>query len=177
MLFMAIPAWVVAQQPSQQAGAAPLFKQEQLEQILAPIALYPDDLLVQIFMASTYPLEIVQAARWVKANPNLKGDQLAKALEQQSWDPSVKSLVNFPDVLNMMNDKLDWTQQLGDAVLAQQKDVMAAVQRLRKKAYDTGNLKTTKEQVVKVESPAAQPSGQAAPSPILSLSPISPSSP
>ena len=151
ILSVAAPTWVCAQEASQQTGAAPLFKQEQLEQIVAPIALYPDDLLAQIFMASTYPLEIVQAARWVKANPSLKGDQLTKALEQQSWDPSVKSLVNFPDVLAMMNDKLDWTQELGDAVLAQQKDLMAAVQRLRQKAQAAGNLKTTNEQKVIVE--------------------------
>jgi hypothetical protein len=151
ILSMAAPTWVCAQEASQQTGAAPLFKPEQLEQIVAPIALYPDDLLAQIFMASTYPLEIVQAARWVKANPSLKGDQLTKALEQQSWDPSVKSLVNFPDVLAMMNDKLDWTQELGDAVLAQQKDLMAAVQRLRQKAQAAGNLKTTNEQKVIVE--------------------------
>ncbi len=151
ILSVAAPTCVFAQQAAQQTSGAPLFKPEQLEQIVAPIALYPDDLLAQIFMASTYPLEIVQAARWVKANPNLKGDQLTKALEAQNWDPSVKSLVNFPDVLAMMNDKLDWTQQLGDAVLAQQKDVMAAVQRLREKAQAAGNLKTTNEQKVIVE--------------------------
>ena len=166
VLWMAAPTGAFAQQSTQQTSGAPLFKPEQLEQIVSPIALYPDELLAQIFMASTYPLEIVQAARWVKANPGLKGDQLAKALEQQNWDPSVRSLVNFPEVLNMMNEKLDWTQQLGDAVLAQQKDVMAAVQRLRKKAYDAGNLKTTKEQVVKVDTAyeAAQPSGAGVPS-------------
>ncbi|HME44855.1 MAG TPA: DUF3300 domain-containing protein [Syntrophorhabdales bacterium] len=151
VLWMAAPTCGFAQETAQQPGGAPLFKPEQLEQIVAPIALYPDDLLAQIFMASTYPLEIVQAARWVKANPNLKGDQLTAGLEKQNWDPSVKSLVNFPDVLNMMNDKLDWTQQLGDAVLAQQKDLMAAVQRLRQKAQVAGNLKTTNEQKVIVE--------------------------
>jgi len=101
---------------------------EQLEALVAPIALYPDSLLVQVLMASTYPLEVVQAARWAKANTSLKGDQLDAALEKQNWDPSVKSLVNFPQVLTMMNDKLDWTQQLGDAMLSQQKEVMAAVQ-------------------------------------------------
>jgi len=86
------------------------FSQEQLEQILAPIALYPDSLLTQVLMASTYPLEIVQADRWVKQNKDTKGDALAKALEAQRWDPSVKSLVNFPQVLAMMNEKLDWTR-------------------------------------------------------------------
>jgi len=91
------------------------FKQEELDQILAPIALYPDNLLSQVLMASTYPLEVVQAERWQKADKSLKGDALAQALEKQDWDPSVKSLVNFPDVLTMMSEKLDWTQKLGDA--------------------------------------------------------------
>jgi len=136
---------------SQEAGEKPAFKQEELDQILAPIALYPDSLLTQILMASTYPLEVVQADRWAKQNKDMKGDALAKALEAQPWDPSVKSLVNFPQVLTMMSEKLDWTQKLGDAFLAQQKDVMNTVQILRKKAYDSGNLKTTKEQTVVIE--------------------------
>ncbi len=127
------------------------FPQEQLDQLLAPVALYPDSLLTQILMASTYPLEVVKAMNWVKQNRDLKGDALTAALEKQQWDPSVKSLVNFPDVLQMMNDKLDWTQQLGDAFLAQQQDVMKSVQRLRGKAQAEGNLKTTKEQKVVVE--------------------------
>ena len=118
---------------------------------MAPIALYPDSLLAQIFMASTYPLEVVQAARWVKANKNLKGDALTAALEKENWDPSVKSLVNFPQVLDMMNEKLDWTQKMGDAFLAQQKDVMDTVQKLRVKAQAEGNLKTTQQQKVVVE--------------------------
>jgi hypothetical protein len=136
---------------SQQAPPPKVFKAEELEQILAPIALYPDSLLTQIMMGSTYPLEIVQADRWAKQNKDMKGDTLAKALEAQPWDPSVKSLVNFPQVLAMMSEKLDWTQKLGDAFLAQQKDVMGTVQKLRAKAQASGNLKTTKEQVVKVE--------------------------
>jgi hypothetical protein len=131
----------------------PAFKPEELDQLLAPIALYPDTLLAQIFMASTYPLEVVQADRWAKQNKGLKGDALTAALEQQLWDPSVKSLVNFPQVLGMMSEKLDWTQKLGDAVLAQQKDVMEAVQGLRRKAMDAGTLKTTAEQKVVVEQP------------------------
>ncbi|MEN6616368.1 MAG: DUF3300 domain-containing protein [Syntrophorhabdus sp.] len=134
-------------------GTAPskVFKAEELEQILAPIALYPDDLLTQMLMASTYPLEIVQAERWAKQNKSKKGDALAKALEAQPWDPSVKSLVNFPDVLIMMSEKLDWTQKVGDAFITQQKDVLATVQKLREKAKASGNLKTTKEQVVKTD--------------------------
>ncbi|WAC09060.1 MAG: DUF3300 domain-containing protein [Thermodesulfobacteriota bacterium] len=129
----------------------PAFSQEQLDQMLAPIALYPDSLLAQILMASTYPLEIVYAARWLEQNKNLKGDALAKALEAQPWDPSVKSLVQFPQVLDMMNQKLDWTGTLGDAFLAQEKDVMGTVQKLRAKAEAKGNLKTTSEQKVIVE--------------------------
>jgi Protein of unknown function (DUF3300) len=131
------------------------FKPEEIEQFVAPIALYPDSLVSQILMASTYPLEVVQADRWAKANKTLKGEALTKALEAQSWDPSVKSLVNFPQVLAAMSEKLDVTLKLGDAFLAQQKDVMNAIQRLRAKAQAQGNLKTTKEQTVIVEPPAA----------------------
>lgn len=133
----------------------PVFKPEEIDQLVAPIALYPDSLVSQILMASTYPLQVVEAARWVKASPSLKGDKLTAALEKNSWDPSVKSLVNFPPVLSMMDAKLDWTQKLGDAVLAQQKDVMDSVQRLRAKAKEAGQLKTTQEQKVSVE-PATQ---------------------
>jgi hypothetical protein len=133
---------------SQDTGDGKKFKQEELDQMLAPVALYPDTLLSQILMASTYPLEVVEAARWAKDNRDLKGDELAKALESQPWDPSVKSLVNFPQVLDMMDSKLDWTQKLGDAFLAQQKDVMGTVQNLRQKASGTGNLNTTSEQKV-----------------------------
>jgi Protein of unknown function (DUF3300) len=147
-------------QGAAQAQPVP-FKPEELEQIVAPIALYPDALLAQIFMASTYPLEIVQAARWSKEHPDVKGDAVAKEMEKQPWDPAVKSLVAFPDVLTMMNEKLDWTQKLGDAFLAQQKDVMDAVQRLRTKAKDAGNLKSSKEQTVKTEpAPAGAPAPQ-----------------
>jgi hypothetical protein len=132
-------------------GGDKSFKQEELEQLVAPIALYPDSLVAQILMASTYPFEVVQAGKWAKKNKDLKGDALTKALEKENWDPSVKSLVNFPQVLDMMNDKLDWTQKLGDAFLAQQKEVMDTVQKLRAKAEAEGNLKTTKEQKVVVE--------------------------
>ena len=145
-LSLVVPAGVLAQ-----GSSKPVFKQEEVEQLVAPIALYPDDLVVQILMASTYPLEVVEAARWQKANSSLKGNQLTSALEKQTWDPSVKSLVNFPSVLAMMNEKLDWTQKLGDAFLAQQKDVMNAVQKLRARAQAQGNLKTTKEQKVVVQ--------------------------
>jgi Spy/CpxP family protein refolding chaperone len=145
--FVAVPPITL----SQQAAGAPVFKQEELDQLAAPIALYPDSLISQILMASTYPLEVVQADRFAKQNASLKGDALTKALEAQNWDPSVKSLVNFPQVLTMMSEKLDWTQKLGDAFLAQEKAVLDTIQSLRAKAQASGNLKTTKEQTVIVE--------------------------
>jgi uncharacterized protein DUF3300 len=155
------------------------FKPEELDQLVAPIALHPDALVAQILMASTYPLEVVQAARLVKDKPDLKGDQLNDALKQYAWDDSVKSLVFFPQVLAMMNEKLDWLQKVGDAFLAQQQDVMAAVQRLRARAQAAGQLKSTPEQKVITEPGAAStspapagapatappPAGQTAPPP------------
>ena len=118
----------------------PAFTQQELDQMLAPIALYPDSLLSQILMASTYPLEVVEAARWSKANPNLKGEQAVQAVAQNSWDPSVKSLAAFPQILMMMDEKLNWMERLGDAFLAQQQQVMDTVQSLRQKASAAGNL-------------------------------------
>jgi hypothetical protein len=154
----------LAGSPAWAADEPPPFSPEELEQIVAPIALYPDSLLAQVFMASTYPLEVVQAARFAKENPGLKDEALAEALKGHDWDASVESLVSFPQVLAMMDEKLDWTQKLGDAFLAQQKEVMAAVQRLRAKAKAEGNLESTNEQTVKVE-PALSPeaTGQQAP--------------
>ena len=147
--LMAAPPWAFAQDTEGAPSAA--FPREQLEQILAPIALYPDELIAQILMASTYPLEVVQADRWVRQNKGLQGDALADALEKQDWDPSVKSLANFPQVLQMMSERLDWTQKLGDAFLAQENDVMDTVQVLRRRAEAAGNLNTTQEQKVVVE--------------------------
>jgi hypothetical protein len=126
-------------------------KSEELDQLVAPIALYPDTLLAQVLMASTYPLEVVNAERWASTNKSLKGDQLKAAVDKQSWDQSVKSLVATPSVLEMMSSKLDWTQKLGDAVLAQQADVMDAIQRLRSKAHARNKLTTTKQQKVTVQ--------------------------
>jgi Protein of unknown function (DUF3300) len=144
-----------AQAPIQPATAvAPdqqLLTAEQLDQLVAPVALYPDALLAEILMASTYPLEVVQADRWARENKKLKGDALKVAADKQSWDNSLKSLVATPSVLSMMSDKLDWTQKLGDAVLAQQADVMDAIQRLRAKAQAQNTLKTTNEQIVTVK--------------------------
>jgi hypothetical protein len=125
--------------------APPPFKAEELEQLAAPVALYPDELLTQIMMASTYPLEVVQAARWMESRKKQKPEQIQAEAEKQPWDPSVQALTAFPDVLDMMNTKLDWTQKLGDAVLAQQKDFMAAVQHLRKQAEAAGNLKSSEQ--------------------------------
>ena len=146
VLCLALPALIFAQE-----AQAKTFKQEELDQLLAPIALYPDTILTQILIASTYPLEVVEAERWVKKNKKLKENALKAALEKQPWDTSVKALVPFPKVLTMMSEKLDWTKKLGDAFLAQQKDVMDTVQRLRGKALAAGNLKSTKEQEVKKE--------------------------
>ena len=142
IVLTALP-WARAQE-----GGATEFKKEEIEQLVAPIALYPDALVAQILMASTYPLEIVSAARWSKANPSVKDKALEDAMQKQTWDPSVKSLTAFPSVLAMLNDKLDMTQKLGDAFLGQQKEVMAAIQTLRAKADKAGNLKSGKEQKV-----------------------------
>jgi hypothetical protein len=128
------------------------FTPEQLDQLLAPIALYPDALLSQTLMAATYPLEVVEAARWTQANPNLKSDAAVAAVKDKSWDVSVKSLVAFPQTLAMMSNNLDWTQKLGDAMIGQQKDVADAIQRLRAKAAAAGNLKTTPQQKVTTQT-------------------------
>ena len=136
--------------PAAQSG--PAVPQEELDKLLAPIALYPDALIAQILMASTYPLEVVEAARWSKANPSVKDKALEDAMQKQSWDPAVKALTAVPQVLKQMNENLSWTQKLGDAFLADQKAVMTTVQTLRGKAQAAGNLKTTPEQVVKTET-------------------------
>jgi hypothetical protein len=148
VLLMAIPSPIFAQDSK---TAPKKFSQEELDQVLAPIALYPDSLLAHVFIAATYPLEVVMADRWVSQNKNLKGDELNNAVSKQPWDASVKALVPFPDVLSMMGQKLDWTQMVGDAFLAQQGDVMDTVQKLRKRASEAGNLKSTEQQKVIVE--------------------------
>ncbi|MBN9085298.1 MAG: DUF3300 domain-containing protein [Reyranella sp.] len=129
-------------------GDSKNFKPEELDQLLAPIALYPDSLLSQILMASGYPLEVVEAARWSKANPNLKGDAAVNAVKDKDWDTSIKSLVAFPDVLKQLNEHLDWTQKLGDAMIGQESDVADSIQRLRAKASAAGNLQSTPQQAV-----------------------------
>ncbi len=157
ILVLATPSCALGQPPLPSspppagAPAAPTFQREELDQLLAPIALYPDALLAQILMAATYPLEVVQAARWVQANPNVQTPQLEAMMQQQPWDPSVKSLTAFPQVLAMMDTNLAWTQKLGDAFLAQQPDVMATVQTLRAKAQAAGYLQSTPQQTVVAE--------------------------
>jgi len=122
--------------------------QPELDQMLAPIALYPDSLLSQIFMASTYPLEVVEAARWSKANPGLRGEDAVNAVGERDWDASVKSLAAFPQVLAMMDQQLEWTARLGDVFIAQEPQVMETVQSLRQKAYAAGNLRSTEQAYV-----------------------------
>lgn len=148
-----VPPQASAADEAAPASAEAPISQEKLDSLLAPIALYPDQLLTQTLMASTYPLDVVEAARFVKDNKDLKGDALVKAVEQKSWDPSVQSLTGFPQVLEMMNDKLEWTQELGNAFLADEKRVLDTVQTLRQKAEAAGNLKSNDEQkVVKEQS-------------------------
>ncbi|MDM0047493.1 DUF3300 domain-containing protein [Variovorax sp. J22R115] len=130
------------------------FNQAQIDQMMAPIALYPDSLLSQVLMASTYPADVADAAKWSKANPQQSGDAAVRAVENQPWDPSVKSLVAFPQVLQTMGEKPDWVQNLGDAFLASSKDVLDSAQRLRARARDSGNLKTTEQQTVTVQQEA-----------------------
>jgi hypothetical protein len=131
-----------------QQSSTPSFSKPQLEQLVAPIALHPDPLLSQILMASTYPTEVVQAARWVRENASVTGQALQDAMQKQPWDPSVKALTAVPQTLQMMSDKLDWTQQLGDAFLGQQAELLAAVQVLRQRAEAAGHLKSTDQQKV-----------------------------
>jgi hypothetical protein len=121
---------------------------EQLQQLVAPIALYPDSLVAQVLAASTFPEQVVEADRFVQAHPDLKGTDLGNGVDGQPWDPSVKALTAFPSVLGNMDKNLSWTSSLGDAYYNQQQDVMTAVQVMRRKAQDTGNLKTTPQQTV-----------------------------
>jgi hypothetical protein len=142
-----LPAFQDAQAPEQ---GAPYTQQttEQLQQLVAPIALYPDSLVAQILAASTFPDQVVEADRWVQAYPDLKGDALGQAVDQLPWDPSVKALTAFPSVLGNMDKNLSWTSSLGDAYYNQQQDVMDAVQVMRQRAQEAGNLKTTPQQTV-----------------------------
>ncbi len=149
--LLVIPVGLMAQDAGD-SDQAYKFSKEELTQMLAPIALYPDGLSAQILMASTYPLEVVEADRWIRQNSQLKGDDLDSALLNKTWDPSVKSICHFPDILNSMSEKLDQTRKLGDAFLGQEADVMATIQELRSKAMAQGNLKSTHEQKVIVDN-------------------------
>ena len=131
------------------------FSEAELDQMLAPIALYPDSLLAQILMASTYPADVAEAVQWAKDNPDQDGDAAVDAVQDKTWDPSVMSLVAFPQVLSMMGEQPDWVQNVGDAFLADSEVVMDTVQNLRKKAKDEGNLETTEQQTVTVEEPSS----------------------
>ena len=138
--------------------SAPVYSAAQLDQMLAPIALYPDDLLGQILMAATYPLEVVQADRWlqVPANASLRGVDLAQALQQQPWDASVKALLAFPQILSVMDNNLQWTEELGEAFLVQQADVMDHVQQLRSRAQAARTLNSTAQQTVSTNDQAVE---------------------
>jgi uncharacterized membrane protein YgcG len=153
LLFATWPQELLAYQDAQapaQSAQVPYAQQtpEQLQQLVAPIALYPDSLVAQILAASTFPEQVVEADRWVQAHPDLKGDALGQAVDQQPWDPSVKALTAFPSVLGNMDKNLSWTSSLGDAYYNQQQDVMDAVQVMRRRAEEAGNLKTTPQQTV-----------------------------
>ena len=150
-VLLLVPMTALAQTSETAAPKPDLLKPEELDQLVAPIALYPDPLLAEVLMASAYPLDIVQADRWLRSHKNLKGDQLKAALAKEDWDDSIKSLAVTPDVLAMMSEKLDWTEKLGDAVVDQQPDVMDAIQRLRAKAQANNKLTSTKQQTVKVD--------------------------
>ena len=153
-IMVATPLVAAAQgtgTPASSSSDQSLLKPEQLDALVAPIALYPDALLANVLAASTYPLEVVEADRWLSGHKNLKGDQLKAEVDKQSWDDSVKALAGTPPVLAMMSEKLDWTRSLGDAVLAQQPDLMDAIQRLRSRAQANNKLPSTKEQKVTVQ--------------------------
>ncbi len=140
-------------QAQAQAPAAHVYTQAELDQMLAPIALYPDSLLSQVLMAATYPIEVTEAARWSRANPGLQGDEAVRAVQEEDWDPSVKSLVAFPQVLQRMDENREWTRSLGDAFLAQEQQLMDEVQHLRRRAQAAGNLRSDERIAVRERGP------------------------
>jgi uncharacterized membrane protein YgcG len=158
LLFAVWPQIVLAYQDAPALAPAatsqPPYTQQtpgQLQQLVAPIALYPDSLVAHVLAASTFPEQVVEADRWVQAHPDLQGNALGQAADQQSWDPSVKALTAFPSILGNMDKNLSWTSSLGDAYYNQQQDVMDAVQVMRQRAQAAGNLKTTPQQTVATE--------------------------
>ena len=162
--FGSVSAFAQAPPPAEAAQPAPLLSANQLDDLVAPIALYPDPLLSQILVASTYPLELVQASQWMQRNRNLTGEGLTKAAEQQNWDPSVQGLVIYPDVVNRLNQDITWTTNLGNAFLNQESDVMDAVQRMRGSAQTSGKLSSTPQQSVTTAGASGQPIIQIMPS-------------
>jgi hypothetical protein len=154
-----------------QGGGQP-FSNEQLDQLTAPIALYPDSLLSQVLMASTYPDDVAAAAKWSRANPDKKGDDAVSLVQGEPWDPSVQSLVAFPQVIIMMGEKPEWVRDLGDAFLAQSDAVMASVQRLRARAQQAGNLSSNKDIKVETETVTVEQTGQ--PEKVIVIQPASP---
>src|SRR5215469_4508809 len=146
------PAQSGSAAPAPAQGQATKIPPDQLDSLVAPIALYPDPLLAQVLAASTYPLEIVQLQQWLAKNPGLKDKALADAVAKQPWDPSIQSMAALPDLVKRLGDDITWTTDLGHAFLAQQKDVMDAVQRMRKKAQDKGTLKTSEQQKVETKT-------------------------
>src|SRR5580704_6837326 len=135
--------------PAEQAATK--IPSDQLDSLVAPIALYPDPLLSQVLVASTYPLEVIQLQQWLAQNKGMNEKQLADAVTKQDWDPSIQGLAALPDVIKLLSENIKWTTDLGNAFLAQQKDVMDAVQRMRKKAQDAGNLKSSEQQKVETQ--------------------------
>jgi hypothetical protein len=140
------------QQDVSQEQSAPKIPNDQLDSLVAPIALYPDPLLAQVLAASTYPLEIIQLQQWLPQHKNLKDKALVDALEKEDWDPSVQGIAPLPDVVKQLAENIKWTTDLGNAFLAQQSDVMDAVQRMRAKAKGAGNLKSTEQQKVETKT-------------------------
>jgi len=140
------------QDAGSQAQPSPKIPNDQLDSLVAPIALYPDPLLAQVLAASTYPLEIIQLQQWLAQNPGLKDQALADAVQKQDWDPSIQALASLPDVVKRLADDIKWTTDLGNAFLAQQGDVMDAVQRMRAKAQGQGNLKSNQQQTVQTQT-------------------------
>ncbi|WP_256744568.1 DUF3300 domain-containing protein, partial [Cronobacter sakazakii] len=153
----ALPTAPVPPQPTPAPATTPTYSAAQIDQWVAPIALYPDALLSQILMASTYPMNMVQAAQWSQDHPTLQGDAAIQAVAGQPWDASVKSLVAFPQLMSLLGQNPPWIQNLGDAFLAQPDDVMASVQRLRALAQQTGALTSSPQQKVTTITRTAPP--------------------
>jgi hypothetical protein len=150
--YAALARTAVPQAPASSQDSAPLVSAAQLDSLVAPVALYPDPLLAQVLAASTYPLELIQLQQWLARNPGLKDKALADAASQQPWDPSVQAMAGLPDVVKLLTENVQWTTDLGNAFLAQQGDVMNAVQRMRQSAQAKGALQTTEQQVVQTQA-------------------------